>query len=60
MFQLTLSILPETFAVCRLGADAHIPSWALTGSVFSITKTLDELSIVCFENLVSQDVQAER
>jgi uncharacterized protein len=40
------------FAVCRLPADAPLPDWASTGVFTSVTRTADELSIVCLaENL---------
>ena len=45
----TLSVLPETFAICRLEKDAPIPDWALAASFVSITRTADELSIVAPE-----------
>ena len=45
---LTLSVLPERYAVCRLDAEAPAPSWA-RGDFVSITRTRDELSIVCPE-----------
>lgn len=45
--RLTLIILRETFAICRLDKDAPIPDWAFQGSLFSMTRTKDELSIVC-------------
>lgn len=35
-----------------LGAD--VPSWGLASDFFSVTRTPDELSIVCAENLVPQ------
>ncbi len=44
---LTLLVLSETFAVCRLPVDAPLPVWAMTGAFFAITRTADELSIVC-------------
>ncbi len=47
-------------AVCRLGGADPIPGWAVDGPFFSITRTAEELSIVCPENLVPVDVQAER
>ncbi len=46
---LTLFLLPETFAVCRLPADAPLPAWALAGPFCAITRTAEELSIVCVE-----------
>jgi hypothetical protein len=45
--RLTLIILRETFTICRLGIGARIPDWALQGGFFSITRTKEELSIVC-------------
>jgi uncharacterized protein len=39
--------LPGTFSICRLPADAPIPECNATASFASITRTADELSIVC-------------
>ena len=56
---LTLSILPDLFAVCRLDAGAPIPSWVTTGDLLSLTRTRDELSIVCAQQ-VPEYVRCER
>ncbi len=56
---LTLELLPGQLAVCRLGADAPAPWWA-AGAITSITRTPDELSVVCAEDSVPADVRAER
>ena len=53
---LTLHLLPETFAVCQLPAGAPAPEW-LTGTLVSVTRTPEELSIVCEERYVPQDVR---
>ena len=45
--KLTFIILRETFAICRLDKDAPIPNWAFQSPLFSVTRTKDELSIVC-------------
>jgi hypothetical protein len=45
--KLTFIILRETFAICRLDKDAPIPDWAFQGGLSSVTRTKDELSIVC-------------
>lgn len=58
--KLTLSLLEDKFAVCRLNINDSIPSWGTKGEFFSITKTLDELSIVCSENNVPNDIKCER
>lgn len=56
---LPLSLLPNTLAVCRLGAKEPIPPWA-AGNFLNITRTAQELSIVCPEDRVPQTVTAER
>ena len=59
---LTLSILPETFAVCRLAKDAALPDWANganSGEFISITRTRDELSIICPNANVPEGIQVE-
>ena len=56
---LSLSVLPDVFAVCRLASDAPMPAWA-TGDLVSITRTAEELSIVCAQHQVPEAVQCER
>jgi hypothetical protein len=56
---LTLSILPETFAICRLDRDA-VPLWATANDFISITRTTDELSIVCRDRYVPDQVKCDR
>ena len=57
--RLRLHVLPGTLALCRLDANADVPSWA-RGDFVSITRTMDELSIVCAESLVPVGVQQVR
>ncbi|GCF07411.1 ACT domain-containing protein [Dictyobacter arantiisoli] len=58
---LTLFVLPSSYAFCRLHPDGHIPHWALLGNEFiSLTRTDEELSVVCLEENVPEDAQAER
>lgn len=59
MIRLRVRILPQRLAVCRLDPHAAIPAW-VRGAFTSITRTADELSIVCDDDAVPQDVQAER
>lgn len=42
-----LKILDSTFSVMKLPPTETIPLWALNCDVFSITRTGEELSIVC-------------
>jgi uncharacterized protein len=44
---MTLTPVPGSFALCQLGPDAPLPAWATRGSLWSITRTASELSIVC-------------
>ena len=48
-------VLPEKLAVCRLASDAHIPAWALEGGFFCVVRSHDELSIVCQEDVCTED-----
>ena len=52
--------MAETLAVCRLDKAAQFPGWALAGGFFSVTRTSDELSVVCSQNLVPEGVKCER
>lgn len=55
-----LSLSPDRLTICQLAADAPIPVWAAGMAPFcSITRTSEELSIVCPENLVPADVKQE-
>ena len=60
MKSLELCVEPGRFAVCRLASDAAVPDWCSREAFTSITRTADELSIVCAERLVPPDVRAHR
>lgn len=50
----SFSILPQSFAIARLDPDAELPSAVLASASFmSITRTEDELSIVCAEDVAA-------
>ena len=59
-YKLTLQLRELKLAVCRLPAKAALPRWVAEDSFVSITRTSDELSIVCSERHVPLDVKAER
>jgi uncharacterized protein len=48
-------VLVERLAVCRLDFDARVPAWALDGAFFCVVRTPDELSIVCTEEVCTED-----
>jgi hypothetical protein len=56
--QLKFRWLPGPYTVIRLAADAPIPGWATTGEFTSITRTTDELSIVCPTANLPSDVKS--
>jgi hypothetical protein len=58
--QRTLIVVDGLFAVCRLEPDTAIPAWATTGDLVSITRTADELSIVCRQDAVPEGIHCER
>jgi uncharacterized protein len=66
---LTLSVLPGRYAICRLGGGDALPAWAAVstaprdaggGAFVSITRTEDELSIVCPEASVPETARCDR
>ena len=53
-----LTLLPSRFAVCRLAATAAWPNWP-RGDLVSVTRTREELSVVCDEVSVPAGVRSE-
>lgn len=58
-FSLTLALQPDSLALCRLPPSAPLPEWVPAGGFFSITRTRDELSIVCQATQVPPAVQQD-
>ena len=56
MHSLRLETLPGLFAICRLPAESPVPAWP-SGDLVSITRTPDELSIVCAESAIPAGVR---
>ncbi len=59
MPRLTLTLEPDVYAVVRLEPDLSLPSWARLSDMFSITRTRDELSVVCVESVIPQGLSAQ-
>jgi hypothetical protein len=51
--------LPETLAICRLEKNTRFPEWAMGGTFLSITRTAEEVSIVCPQVQVSAEVKRQ-
>ena len=58
--RLRLVLTDEPMAICRLGPRDAPPAWATGGSWWSMTRTADELSVVCAEASVPSEVAASR
>jgi hypothetical protein len=58
--RLTISTLPGRLAVCRLDPRAQVPAWTAGGSLVSVTRTAEELSVVCGEDVVPDGVRCEK
>lgn len=56
---LTLSVLPDRYAICRLDPKAEVPEWSSEGNFVSISRTPDELSVVCLESSVPSGIMNE-
>jgi uncharacterized protein len=58
-----LTVLPESFAVCRFDRGDSVPPWAPRSSsaaLNSITRTGDELSIIVVDSAAPRNVRCER
>jgi hypothetical protein len=56
--QLKFRLLSGHYAIVRLAPDAPVPDWATKGEFTSITRTADELSIVCPADDLPSDVHS--
>jgi len=56
---LVIQLLPGEFAIARLPADAAVPAWADAKTFSAVTRTGDELSVLCPAAQVPADVKHE-
>lgn len=56
--ELTLTLLPERFTICRLPSTSPLPAWVFAEDVplWSLTRTPDEIAVVCVEGGVPPSV----
>lgn len=57
---LSLSTMEKRLAACRYDPGSEIPAWAWQADFCSVTRTADELSIICDEDKVPPDVKCAR
>ena len=60
MAKITLILQAGEYATCRLLPSEPVPAWADSAGFSSITRTADELSIICAAALVPANIRAER
>lgn len=58
--RLSLAMLDNLYTVCRLAPEANIPQWLPAAGLVSVTRTAEELSIVCPSDAVPESIEAER
>lgn len=56
---LVIQLLPGEFAIARLPADAPLPTWADSPAFSSISRTAEELSVLCPAHQIPADVKHE-
>jgi hypothetical protein len=54
------TLLRGLFAICKANSDSAMPDWASIDGFCSVTRTADELTVICEEAAVPHHVQAER
>lgn len=57
---LVLSVLSETFTIHQLSPDVSIPEEILKSNYYSVSKTENELSLVCSEVIEVQSLQSSK
>lgn len=58
--RLKLSLLEENLAICKLDPASPPPEWTTSQSFYSITRTPEELSVVCPESGIPKEIQREK
>ena len=58
--KLVLSVLFETFTIHKLSRDASIPEAILKSNYYSVSKTENELSLVCSEIIEVESLQSSK
>jgi hypothetical protein len=57
--RLNLLLLKERLSVCRLAPAEAVPPWAGSGALTSVTRTDEELSVVCAEGAAPEGTDCE-
>ena len=58
--KLTLSVLEGNYAITKLSPAEAVPDWAGRGQFWSVTRTREELSVVCAEADIPEAVTSDK
>ena len=56
---MNLKLIDGNYSVCRLEPNDSIPEWAYQGSFYSISKSNEELSILCETKFIPNYIKSE-
>ena len=59
MQKLTLQKLDQHLSICRLPGNSQVPSWVPEGGFWSVTRSEEEVSIVCESQYVPDGIRAD-
>ena len=57
---MNIKVLKDRYAICRLEPEDMVPLWVDTKNFISITRTEDELSIVCIDKNIPNEIKSEK
>ncbi|URM27122.1 ACT domain-containing protein [Pseudomonas frederiksbergensis] len=57
---INLKVLPDAYSISRMPGDEKLPSWADGAGFVSISRSPEELSIVCLQSRVPEGVKVDR
>ncbi|MEF9933979.1 MAG: ACT domain-containing protein [Clostridium sp.] len=49
---LTINLLKDQYSICKINPNKEIPPWSVKGDFYSISRSEEELSIVCAQSLI--------
>ena len=55
IMNLNLLVLKDLYAICRFDKTVPVPEWIYKSDFYSITRTQDELSVVCNQRIIEPD-----
>ena len=58
--RLALRVHRGLYCICRLGPGEPLPAWTAPAAFCSVTRTPEELSVVCDQDVVPAPIEADR